>query len=101
MASRFERAEIEERQRNRLLDLVGVGSGQEDPRDVGFVELDPGNRLRVAAGLQERTCERVGRKGLHQTILNGYAVDSLICIKSARPARRMIGDHDDAQQTKE
>jgi hypothetical protein len=38
----FDRAEVEESQDERLLDLVGVGAGQEDDRDVGLADGDGG-----------------------------------------------------------
>jgi hypothetical protein len=49
----LERAEIEEAEVHRLLDLVGVLAGEEYPRDMRFDQLDRSGRFRVAPSLAQ------------------------------------------------
>ena len=58
VAALLQRAEVEEAQVDRLLDLVGIGPGQEDDRDVRLADLHRLDRI-------ERVGGRVG-EGLDQ-----------------------------------
>ena len=55
VAAPLQRAVVEEPQVDRLLDLVGIGAGQEDDRDVGLADLDRLDRMRAD--------RRPGRRG--------------------------------------
>ncbi len=53
---------VEEPQVDRFLDLVGVISRQEDPRDVGFDQLDLTDRMRVCIR-PEQAADEAARRG--------------------------------------
>jgi hypothetical protein len=57
LAAALERPVVEERKDDRLLHLVGAVAGQEDPRGVGFAELDRFRDAWVEAGLEHRLHE--------------------------------------------
>ena len=60
----FERAEVQKRQLQGLLDLVGEFARQQDPGDVGLHQRDLVHGARVARGLKQGADQR-GQVGLH------------------------------------
>ena len=53
MGALVERAEVEEAEIERLLDLVGVVAGEKDPGDVGLHQPQAPHRVGVEAGLEQ------------------------------------------------
>ena len=60
MPPQLERAEIQEAERKRFLDLVRVRSNQEDNRDVSLANLHGVSRFRVGDRLRQLTAIRRG-----------------------------------------
>ena len=56
--AKLQRAEVDERQLDGLLDLVGVAPRQEHPRDVGLDELDLADAGAVTARIAQRRRQR-------------------------------------------
>jgi len=71
VASAFHRAEIEERETDRLLELVGVGAREEDVRDVRLQVLDGPRPVRIEAGVGERRDHRLLRHDRARTVSTG------------------------------
>ena len=61
--ARFERAEVEEPERNWLFQLVRVLPGQEHPGDVRLEERDCRDRMGIAERIAERCDRRRGHRG--------------------------------------
>ena len=53
MLTPLERREINEGKPDRLLQLVGEFSGQNDPGDMGFDQIDAFAGMRIGAGNQQ------------------------------------------------